>query len=471
MGTKKQIKPGKITLFSAVCLNIGTIIGAGIFSSLPMAAKMVGSGIVLTFIVAAIELTMRSLPSILPGAAIPCSSGFYMHLCRLVHPLAGYFRLIKNLQTVFLLSLLCTMVADYINMIVPVNPTACAIATMLIFGVIGYFGLQTGTKVQNIMVVILMVVLALFVVFGLRAIDSRYLSVKSILLPTTMTITGFGAALGVLTGALGGATEILNLADDLENPGKTVMSSYFISTFAVCFFYILMGVAVVGTSPVEAIGSLGDSAKLFMPRTFYMIFLVGGALFALCTTINGALLGNVASMDMIARDKVFPAAFLKKNKYGQNVWCLVLMVAPVLFILTFRLNVDLLMSVTAALGILLAFLLFLPVIRLPKRYPHCYRHAVVRYPQWLVWLMIIVSSSFCVYEFYSLIVTNEAKVWWAVLATLIVMFAYFFIRRAYLLRKTGEDLIQIMSAPYEPWEEMERTYAAMDAADKASMKP
>ncbi|MDR1623228.1 MAG: hypothetical protein LBS00_12750 [Synergistaceae bacterium] len=76
----------RIGLFTITCYCIGTIIGAGVFGSLPKATNLMESTIVVCFIIAAIEVFVRYLPSIMPSAVIPASGGFYMHLPRLVNP-------------------------------------------------------------------------------------------------------------------------------------------------------------------------------------------------------------------------------------------------------------------------------------------------------------------------------------------------------------------------------------------------
>lgn len=458
-------RKAKIGFFSANALCIGTIIGAGIFGSLPAASVMVGSGIALCFVVAYLEIIIRTLPAIIPSSAIPSSSGFYMHLSRLVHPVAGFMQVIKIMLTIFILTLLATLFGTYLNLLIPVNLTVASVTIIILFCVIGYFGLEAGAKVQNMMVSILLVALSIFVVLGLVKINPEYLSLKGIIFPTGITLTGFGAALGMLTSALGGSAEVLmSIADDLENP-KTNITKYFISsTGIVVVFYILMGLVVVGSGPLDASSSLGNIAEKFMPTYLYLFFIVGGAIFAITTTINGLLLSTVAAMDLIAKDKVLPEIFEKKNKYGQNTYCLVLVGFICIFVLLFKFSIMALMSVASFLTIVVAVVQFLPVIKLPKRYPNCYKHSTINFPQWSIYLMIFISFCFCLFEAYSLVVSSTTGLWYAILITGIVCFCYFLLRKSYLKRK-GYDLFAIMSEPYEPWEEMERKYAAGEYDD------
>lgn len=455
----------KISSFSLLCINIGFIIGAGIFTSLPIACTYVGSGIVLCFVVAFVESILRNMPSILPGASIPCNGGFYMHMCRLVHPIAGYFIFIDTILMTLILTLLGTMFAVYVNMLFPANQLIVAMLAIIVFGVIGCFGLQTGAKVQNILVILLIVALGVFIVYGMMSIDSTKINFKSIISPEGMTLTSFGAALGMMTSALGGGFQGMILADNLENPRKQIISSFILSTSIVAIFYAAMGVVTVGVNSSDPVDSLGAVAKINMPTAVYLFFIVCGALFALATTINGMLLTTSANLDMMARDKLLPSCFAKKNRFGQNPWCIIFIVVVVCGILVLNIDITLLMSVSSVLTILSGVLKFLPVLKLPKRYPHCYKNAMVRLPQWMVYGMIFIAFAFCVYEGYSLVVEAQSSLWWGVLATLAVCFGYFLLRVLFVKKKTGENLLENMAAPYKPWEEMEATYAAIDNAE------
>ena len=83
----------------------------------------------------------------------------------------------------------------------------------------------------------------------------------------------------------------------------------------------------------------------------------------------------------------------------------------------------------------------------------------------MVYGMIFIALAFCVYEGYSLVVEAQSSLWWGVLATLAVCFGYFLLRVLFVKKKTGENLLENMAAPYKPWEEMEATYAAIDNAE------
>lgn len=455
----------KMSLFSVLCLCIGTIIGAGIFGSMPSAALLSGPILPLICLVAAVEILVRYLPAMTPATSIPASNGFYMYLTRLVHPYVGFLQMLQVLFNVFVLALLASVFAQYFAMIVPdVSQTLVAVLILAAFGVVALFGLKTSSMVNNAMVVILIVALGSFVVCGFPEVKPEFLTVGKMFDFSSITFTDFGAALGLISSCLMGGYVSIYYAEEMNNPRKNVIRAFVLATVIVACIYMLLSVVTVGVAPLDESTSLASLAGMFMPKALYWFFVVGGALFALATTIIGSILGGMVNLSVIARDRVLPDVFSKKNKYGISPLCLLVIVAAAIFVVAFGLPVGTLMSVSSVLGIIIAVAQFIPAIRLPKKYPHCYRHAAVKFSRPVLYGLIAVALAFCVYEAYSLIVTTAGAVWWALLATLVIAYAYFFLRLAYL-KKKGVDLVAIMSAPYEPWEEKEKEYALLDAKE------
>ena len=79
------MKKQKMGLMSCILMGIGSIIGASVFASTPIAIKIVGGhGIVIGFILAALVVFVRSIPEMLLGSSLPATGGSYMYLTRLV---------------------------------------------------------------------------------------------------------------------------------------------------------------------------------------------------------------------------------------------------------------------------------------------------------------------------------------------------------------------------------------------------
>ena len=111
-------------------------------------------------------------------------------------------------------------------------------------------------------------------------------------------------------------------------------------------------------------------------------------------------------------------------------------------------------SAFSVLTILFGIILFIPVIRLPKRYPHSYKNSYMKLSRGMIWAFIILGTIVSVYQIYSLMAALDVPTWIALFSWMIFWYMYFIIRKAYL-KKKGVDLAAVMSAAYQPWEEKE----------------
>ncbi len=454
----------KLGLFSVVCLNIGVIVGAGIFSSLVEACGTAGAAVVLAIAVAAVEVIVRYLPSIIPAASIPASSGFYMYMARLVHPVAGYLIVVKFIFNICIVALLSNTFATYFGALVPAaNPMVVKVLVLTIFTITACCGLKFASWVQNSMVILLCIGLFLYFATGVGNIKPEYFTVAKAFDFKNVDWSAFGAVIAIMASSLAGGTSAAFIAEDIKNPARNVILSFILSTGIVAVLYILMGSVTIGCADITTISSLADVAKLNMSGGLYILFMVLGALMAIATTINGNLYSAAASFYPMAQDLVFPAIYLKKNRFGVNVASVLTLALPALILVLFKVSIGTLMKVSSFIAIIVGVCQFIPCLRLPKRYPNCVKHAPIQFPRPVLYIIMLVSLAFCIYETYSLILNTATSAWIVVAVALILFFAYFFIRKAYLANK-GIDLFARMSSPYQPWEEREAAFAAEDQA-------
>ena len=163
------MKKQKMKLLSCILMGIGSIIGASVFATTPIAIKIIGgNGIVVGFICAALFVFLRSIPEMLMVAALPANGGSYMYLTRLVHPLLGTWDAFNELAVgVLKIATMALTFSTYFCMLVPACPEAvAAIGCILLFTVISWFGIKFSSTVQNVCVVVLLIALAVYVIGG-----------------------------------------------------------------------------------------------------------------------------------------------------------------------------------------------------------------------------------------------------------------------------------------------------------------
>ncbi|MEG1338845.1 APC family permease [Cetobacterium sp.] len=277
---------GKKELMAAA---VGQIIGAGIFSLLPQAIGLTGKGAAIAFIIAAIITIFGLIPRIFANGTIRMNGGNYTHLALFGgRKLAGAF-LIINIITNVSLSMYALSFAEYFCSSIDgfnIRIVACICLTMVT--ILNIIGVKSAAKLQTILVLVLASAIALFCAFGVFKIQPNYIQTGGF---TPDGIGGIMGAAALLTFATGGATTIINFSAEAKNPTKDIPMVMIISTICVAVMYAIMAVIATGVLPLETVANkpLNLVAAEILPGPLYVFFIVGGAMFALLTTLNSQL--------------------------------------------------------------------------------------------------------------------------------------------------------------------------------------
>lgn len=442
-------------LFSCVLMGIGSIIGASIFATTPIAAKIVGgNGVVLGFILAAIFVFLKTLPEMVMISALPANGASYMHLTRLVHPAAGTLHAFNHLVIgPMKVATMALTFSTYFEMLIPnLNPVVVAVAVTVIFTVISTYGVALATWVQNISVGVLLVAMGTYVFGGFGACKVPF----SVVISSTFELGRMWAAMGIMHGSLIGANVLMYAADEVENPGKNIPLSFIISTVVTAVLYAAIAFVTVSVQPnFYAIDNLATVAKEFMGPAMLTFFVAGGALLAVVTSINACILMFSRSHFAAGRDSLFPDALMKINKHGVpgvSIWvnsgiAIIAMVAS--------LNLTDVINITSIPGLFLSPLVFASIFFVPKFYPNAYKAAWLRFPHWVNCTIAVVATALCLLLGWHVILQMAPKNWIIMICFYAAAAVYTIIRNNYVKKTKGKSLFEIMRSPYRPWDELE----------------
>lgn len=457
-------KVKKIGLLALMAFCIGDTIGAGIFTSLPFAVNMAGPGIAYAWIAAVALTIFVNIPCIIPSSSLPCPSSTYAIPSRLLSPYVGFFELISMINYVMILGLLAVFFASYVNILFPGVPvTAVALGFIIVFWVVNLFGVESGTSVQSIIVVVLVFSLLSYVVFGAPNMKSEYATVSQFLKPSGVNFAGFCSCVALCYNCLGGCfTGCLVLGDRVKNPRRTLILAGCLTALLVGTLFLAISIVTCGiTDWTQTLPALGDIAKTFMPTGLWYVFMIGGALCAMASTGNAVILSVGYRFDTMAADGIFPAAFDKKCRFGTKP--LSLSIAPIVGIIMVLFNppLDALISACSVLAVFGGILRLWPLVRLPERYPHTYKHAIFVLPKPVIWAWVIGATAICGIVSVSAIIATPGTVWILVFGSLAALYLYFIVRIRYMKTK-GVDVYANMSTPFAEWEEQEERYRLED---------
>ena len=468
-----QMKNEKMGLMSCILMGIGSIIGASVFASTPIAIKIVGGhGIVIGFILAAVFVFVRSIPEMLLGSSLPATGGSYMYLSRLVHPIAGaldaFNELVVGVMKIATMALTFSTYFKYIMPSCPEQVSACL--AIIVFTIISCFGLRISSIVQNICVAVLVVALGCFIFMGWGNTAISFGAVIS----DTVQLSALWAAMGILHGSLIGANVLVYSAEEIDNPGKSIPIAYLVSTLFTAIVYALIGYVTVGVAEQDgfqaifAITDLAEVADKFMGRGMFLFFVAGGALLAVVTSINSAMMMFARINFAAARDGLFPKAISNLNKHGAPV--ISLWFNSILAIIGIISGYDLedVVKITSIPGLFLTPVTFLAVYTIKYKYPNAYANRTIKTPHWLNCLLTTAAIVLCLVLGWYVFGTMEPRHYMLMVGYYAVALVYT-IARYFYLKNQGVALFKNMGETYQPWEEMEKN-AIKALGDKAIKK-
>lgn len=237
-------------------------------------------------------------------------------------------------------------------------------------------GMKQAARLQNIMCGILAIGIASYIVFGIGHIQPGYTQGSGFFTGGT---TGFVLASIYLTFAAGGATYVVNFSAEAKNPTKDNPFVIIVSTAAIVILYALMSTIAAGVLPVEQVANkpLSVSAEFFMPKAVYTFFVVGGAMFALLTTLNFNIGMLIYPMKKASEDGWLPKGMAVSNhRFGTAHWILLAIYLISVLPILVGLNLNTIANSTVILTTSIRGVIAFVALALPKKLPKLWEYSV-----------------------------------------------------------------------------------------------
>jgi APA family basic amino acid/polyamine antiporter len=314
---------GSIGLVDAVAIQVGLIVGGALFALVGVGVDVAGAGVVVSFSIAMSIAALGLVPTAMLGSAFPTTCGHYRYPKRFVTGWLAFLGAWGLGISMFTggLPLYAITAGNSIETLVSVDPLVAGLAVLTLFFMLNLFGIQIAARVQTLLFVGLLAALGSFIFFGIPAVET-----------SNLTPLVSGNALGVLAGAgllyfaCLGANFVIDIGGEVRDAAITVPRSFLVSVPLVFVIYVLVGTVAVGTIGVEAMAGeqLATPAERFLSPAFQDFFAIGGALFAIATSLNAAFILVPRYMQALAADGLFPAVLGETNdRFGTAHWALV----------------------------------------------------------------------------------------------------------------------------------------------------
>ncbi|MGW7907589.1 APC family permease [Staphylococcus pseudoxylosus] len=385
-------------------IAIGQIIGAGVMSLTGIGIQMTGSGITPAFILSAVITLLTMFPIAILGSTLPTTGGMYQYTSRLLSPKTGIFWLMLFMFLQITLSLYALSFAQYLEGLfpgVPVRTVAFLLLTILF--IVNIVGIKSASIIGNLMVITLIIALSCFIIFGIPHVNFGVFNSSS-MLPDGFT--GFFTAVGLVSFATGGAQVVAELGGEMKNPKRDIPIVIIVATIFVGILYAFIASIAVGVLPIPEVAGrpLTSVAKEILPTPIFIFFMIGGAMFALATTLNSTFTWVTKSLLIAIHDGYLPKVLGHVNKrFGTPHWLLLIFyIIGALPIVT-----GMSLNVVAQLGTGISLIVFafpaLAVTQLPKKYPEAYKQSPFKVPYPVLIVIAITAIVVLLYQSYLLI--------------------------------------------------------------------
>ena len=428
-------------------IAVGMTIGGGIFVFTGIVLKIVGPALPIAYALAVVPVFLSMLPLAMLGSAIPVTGGTYMYPSRMVSPRLAFVGIwVYALATFFgqipLYSIVC---ARYVKVLMPDMPEILfAAALITFFCIINVLGVKLAAQLQGVMVLLLVAALVFFSVNGLIPINPEHF--ENIFQKGSGNLF-LGVAL--LTFTYLGSNGIIELGEEIKDPGRVIPRSYFIAFPVVTVLYLGVALASVNAVPWQGLVDVQEPliavSRSTMGRAGLYFFVLAGAVLALTTTLNGLFIMATKSLMVITRDGLLPEKLGTVNRRFGTAHILFLAIWAISMIgVVSGLSLETFASYSAMGGIIIFIPVLIASLALPRRFPQQYRDAAFKLKGFWRFLCPIVGMAMAL--FFCLVILADLKS--PVKIVLFVLFilsgfAYYEVRKRFLLKR-GFDIEKII---------------------------
>ncbi|MCG2814827.1 MAG: amino acid permease [Candidatus Aminicenantes bacterium] len=392
-------------LMHVTMIGVGAMIGAGIFVLTGLAAGIAGPALLLVFLFNGLVTGLTAMAYAELGSCFPEAGGGYLWVKEALPQPSGF---LSGWISWFAHAVACSLYAiafvtfalDLMNMAgldlahwLPgiggyhsheVAAKLLAVMIVLLFVYINYRGAKEAGQAETFVTIIKIVVIALFIVFGLVAIFSGKTPE-----PWQNQFGGFFQkgpmgiiiAMGLTFIAFEGYEIIAQCGEEVKNPKRNIPRSIFLSLIIVVPIYLLVAFVALGAVTPEGgmpswmyLGQKGEMAMIEAAEHFMMgklgriIFLVGG-LFSTMSALNATIYSSSRVSFAMGRDHNLPGLFAKIHPKKRTPHLALLFSGALIIFMAALFPIEDIASATDAMFLLLFIFVNLAVINLRKNRP------------------------------------------------------------------------------------------------------
>ncbi|MBN2082395.1 amino acid permease [bacterium] len=427
--TKTQVTFARnLSLFDATMIGVGAMIGAGIFVLTGLAAGVAGPAAILAFALNGVVTLFTAFSYAELASAIPEAGGGYSYIKRAFPSWVGF---LSGWMLWFAYTVACALYAlgfgsyfwEFFHKYTPQQsqtlkelltfwPNSHIAIITVIIGIsllaLNYRGAEVTGKAENIFTVSKIVILTVFIGFGLwQAIAHPELVVSAF---SPFLANGFGGvlvAMGLTFIAFEGYDLIATVSEEVQEPEKNIPRAIFIALTITMVIYLLILFVAIGAMPSgdvpswQLLGEKGETAiveaaQAFMPA-FGVALIVFGGLLSTLSALNATILASSRVAFTMGRDRLLPPILASIHPKSRTPHIAIIVTGVILLALAVSLDVTVVGSAASVMFLLTFTLVNLSVLVLRTDRSIKRRYFIPFYP-WPPLLGVVTSVFLAVYQ-------------------------------------------------------------------------
>lgn len=435
-------------LFDATMIGVGAMIGAGIFVLTGIAAGVSGPASILAFALNGAVTLLTAFAYAELASAIPRAGGGYSFV-RMAFPGAVGFT--AGWMLWFAYTVACSLYAlgfagyfwEFFLKYMPgfasgamglVGEQGAVLLVTVLVGVafirLNVRGAEVTGFAENVLTVSKLIVLAIFVFYGLKRVAAEPAAAAESFNPFfPLGAGGVLVAMGLTFIAFQGYDLIATLAEEIKEPEKNIPRATFIAlaitlTMYLLILFVSLGAVDAGDTPSwQFLGRYKETAIVraaedFMPA-FGVAVIVFGGLLSTMSALNATVMAASRVAFSMARDAWLPDPVAKIDPKRRTPRVAIIATGAILLVMALTLPIETIGSAASLIFLLTFALVNLSVIVLRRKAPEIKRRYKVPFYPYVPILGIVLNVFLAIYQF-----TFQPLAWfvtagWIVLGLLI----------------------------------------------------
>ncbi len=241
----------EIGLFGAVAYGVGTILGAGVYALIGVAAGVAGNAVWLAFAIAALIALFSGLSYAKLASIFPSSGGEYVYVeqafgTRFWAFIVGWLVLISSIISGAAVAL---GFGGYLYGLTGVPTSVGATMLILVMAAINYVGIKESLAVNVILTLIELLGVLIVIFLGVGFLGT----VDYVEMPNGLS--GVVSAVGLIFFAFIGFEGLVKIGDEAKDPTRTIPRALLLSLLITAALYVLVALSVISILPHQELSA------------------------------------------------------------------------------------------------------------------------------------------------------------------------------------------------------------------------